>query len=102
MKCLEGIRHLVREAAVVDLAPQILASILDPEAAAMVQAHVEKQGVTFLSGQQRHALCPWGSAAAQWRDHSLRCAGHGRGRAAGNNAGHVHEAGDAARRHSHR
>ena len=29
---------LAREATVVDLAPQILASILDPEAAAMVQA----------------------------------------------------------------
>lgn len=58
MKCLEGIRHLVREAAVVDLAPQILASILDPEAAAMVQAHVEKQGVTFYLGNSVTRYAP--------------------------------------------
>ena len=58
MKCLEGIRHLVREATVVDLAPQILASILDPEAAAMVQAHVEKQGVTFYLGNSVTRYAP--------------------------------------------
>ena len=58
MKCLEGIRHLVREATVVDLAPHILASILDPEAAAMVQAHVEKQGVTFRLGDSVTRYAP--------------------------------------------
>ena len=58
MKCLEGIRHKVREVTVVDLAPQILASILDAEAAAMVQAHVEQQGVAFRLGDSVARYAP--------------------------------------------
>ena len=50
LKCLEGIRHLCGDVTVVDLAPQILPSILDAEAAAMVQKHIEKQGVSFVLG----------------------------------------------------
>lgn len=58
MKCLEGIRHKVRGVTVVDLAPQILASILDAEAAAMVQAHVEQQGVAFRLGDSVARYAP--------------------------------------------
>ena len=50
LKCLEGIRHLCDRITVVDLADQILPSILDREAAAMVQAHIEKERVDFILG----------------------------------------------------
>lgn len=50
MKCAEGIAHRVKALTVVDLAPQILPSILTPAAAAMVQRHVEKEGVSFILG----------------------------------------------------
>ena len=50
LKCLEGIRHLCASVTVCDLAEQILPSILDREAAALVQRHIERQDVTFLLG----------------------------------------------------
>ncbi len=50
MKCLEGIRDHVASVTVCDLAKQVLPSILDEEAADMVQKHCEKQDVTFLLG----------------------------------------------------
>lgn len=50
LKCAEGIRRLVRSIAVVDLADRILPSILDAEGAAMVQRHIEAQGVSFTLG----------------------------------------------------
>lgn len=50
LKCLEGIRHLCETVTVADLANQILPSILDEEAAAMVQKHLGAQRVEFLLG----------------------------------------------------
>ena len=50
MKCLEGIRDRVASVTVCDLAKQVLPSILDAEAAQMVQKHCETQDVTFLLG----------------------------------------------------
>lgn len=50
LKCLEGIRHLCDKVTVVDLAPQILPSILDAEAAKMVQKHIEQENVQFILG----------------------------------------------------
>lgn len=50
MKCLEGIRDRVASVTVCDLAKQVLPSILDAEAAQMVQKHCEAQDVTFLLG----------------------------------------------------
>ncbi len=50
MKCLEGIRDRVASVTVCDLAKQVLPSILDAEAAQMVQKHCEAQDVTFLRG----------------------------------------------------
>ena len=50
LKCLEGIRARCGSVTVADLAEQILPSILDGEAAAMVQKHLEAQGAAFLLG----------------------------------------------------
>lgn len=50
LKCLEGIKGRCALVAVADLAEQILPSILDSEAASMVQKHLEAQGVSFLLG----------------------------------------------------
>jgi NAD(P)H-nitrite reductase large subunit len=50
LKCAEGIAHRVAALTVIDLAPQILNSILDGEAAARVQMHIEREGVKFLLG----------------------------------------------------
>lgn len=50
LKCAEGILNRVKEITVVDLAPRILPSILDEAGSAMVQKHIEKQGVTFKLG----------------------------------------------------
>ncbi|MDR0464407.1 MAG: FAD-dependent oxidoreductase [Treponema sp.] len=48
LKCAEGIIKRVSKITVVDLAPRILSSILDEEGAAIVQNHIEKQGLDFL------------------------------------------------------
>ena len=51
LKCLEGIAARVGEVAVVDRAPQILPSVLDADAAARMQAHIENaSGAKFLLG----------------------------------------------------
>lgn len=50
LKCAEGILHRVGSLQVVDLADRILPSILDAEAAALVQKHLEDQGITFELG----------------------------------------------------
>lgn len=51
LKCAEGIIDRVSHITVLDLAPRILSSILDDEAAKMVQSHLESKGIEFvLSG----------------------------------------------------
>ncbi|MDR2670589.1 MAG: FAD-dependent oxidoreductase [Oscillospiraceae bacterium] len=48
LKCAEGLSGRAGSLTVVDLAPQILPSVLDERAAALVQAHIERQGVRLL------------------------------------------------------
>lgn len=48
LKCAEGIAGRAASVTVVDLAPQILNSILDAEGASRVQAHLEKYGIHFI------------------------------------------------------
>ena len=48
LKCAEGIAERVGGITVVDLADHILPSILDHEAASLVQRHIETQGVRFI------------------------------------------------------
>ena len=50
LKCAEGIRDSVGSITVCDLAPRVLSSILDEESAALVQTHLEKNGIQFLLG----------------------------------------------------
>jgi NAD(P)H-nitrite reductase len=50
LKCAEGIRDRAGSITVVDLADRILPSILDPKGSAMVQKHIESQGIGFLLG----------------------------------------------------
>jgi len=47
LKCAEGIAKRVSKITVADLAPRILSSILDEDGAALVQAHIEKEGIEF-------------------------------------------------------
>lgn len=47
LKCAEGLSGRVRSITVVDLAPRILASILDEQGSAMVQEHLQNEGLTF-------------------------------------------------------
>ncbi len=48
LKCAEGLRPLVKEITVCDLADRVLSSILDSDCAARMQAHLEQNGVRFL------------------------------------------------------
>ena len=48
LKCAEGILTKVKTITVIDLAPHVLASILDSEGAALVQKHFEEKGVKFI------------------------------------------------------
>lgn len=48
LKCAEGIKDRVQSVTVADIAPRVLSSILDDEAAAKVQKHLEKNGITFM------------------------------------------------------
>lgn len=50
LKCAEGILRKVKSITVVDLANRILPSILDEQGSAMVQKHMEKEGVNFSLG----------------------------------------------------
>lgn len=48
LKCAEGIKNLVKEITVCDLADRILSSILDAECAGIMQKHLEENGIKFL------------------------------------------------------
>ena len=48
LKCAEGIKDLVKEITVCDLADRILSSILDAECAGIMQKHLEENGIKFL------------------------------------------------------
>ncbi len=50
LKCAEGILKRVSSVTVCDLATRVLSSILDDECAAMVQKHLEQNGIRFLLG----------------------------------------------------
>ena len=50
LKCAEGIANKVQNITVLDLAPRILSSILDDAGAALVQAHLERKGLSFCLG----------------------------------------------------
>lgn len=47
LKCAEGLFGQVRSITVVDLAPRILASILDEKGSAQVQEHLQQKGLIF-------------------------------------------------------
>lgn len=47
LKCAEGIADKVGSITVVDMANRILPSILDEEASALMQSHIESHGITF-------------------------------------------------------
>lgn len=50
LKCAEGLSKRVKSITVCDLSPKILSSILDDEAAALVQGFMEKNGIDFMTG----------------------------------------------------
>ena len=50
LKCAEGIKDRVGSVAVCDLADRVLSSILDPDCAAVMQKHLEKNGISFMLG----------------------------------------------------
>ena len=50
LKCAEGIRDRVGKTTVCDLADRVLSSILDDDCAAVVQKHLEENGIEFLLG----------------------------------------------------
>jgi len=50
LKCAEGIARRVGSITVCDLADRVLSSILDAECAAVVQKHLEGNGLSFLLG----------------------------------------------------
>ncbi len=50
LKCAEGIHERVRSITVCDLADRVLSSILDADCAAIVQRHLEENGIRFRLG----------------------------------------------------
>ncbi|MBQ9545067.1 MAG: NAD(P)/FAD-dependent oxidoreductase [Clostridia bacterium] len=48
LKCAEGIRDRVASITVCDLADRVLSSILDADCAAVVQKHLEENGISFM------------------------------------------------------
>ena len=50
LKCAEGIKERVGRITVCDLADRVLSSILDADCAAVVQKHLEQNGIAFLLG----------------------------------------------------
>ncbi|MCK8824772.1 NAD(P)/FAD-dependent oxidoreductase [Fuchsiella alkaliacetigena] len=48
LKAAEALRQLGVEVTVIELANQVLSAILDEEAAALVQQHLEEQGIEFI------------------------------------------------------
>lgn len=57
LKCAEGLRDRVAEITVCDLADRVLSSILDRECAAMMQKHLEDNGIRFLLGDSASGFC---------------------------------------------
>ncbi len=52
LKCAEGLRDRAGEITVCDLADRVLSSILDAECAAVMQAHLEENGIRFVLGDR--------------------------------------------------
>lgn len=50
LKCAEGLKDRVASITVCDLADRVLSSILDADCAALMQTHLEKNGIRFLLG----------------------------------------------------
>ena len=50
LKCAEGLHERVKSITVCDLAPRVLSSILDDKCAAMMQKHLEENGIAFILG----------------------------------------------------
>ena len=50
LKCAEGLHERVKRITVCDLADRVLSSILDTDCAAIVQRHLEANGIQFLLG----------------------------------------------------
>lgn len=50
LKCAEGLHGRVQSITVCDLAPRVLSSILDDKCAAMMQKHLEANGISFVLG----------------------------------------------------
>lgn len=50
LKCAEGIRDRVASITVCDLADRVLSSVLDADCAALMQKHLEDNGIRFLLG----------------------------------------------------
>lgn len=50
LKCAEGLHERVKSITVCDLADRVLSSILDTDCAAIVQRHLEANGIQFLLG----------------------------------------------------
>lgn len=50
LKCAEGLHNRVKSITVCDLAPRVLSSILDDKCAAMMQKHLEANGIDFILG----------------------------------------------------
>ncbi|MCQ2449578.1 MAG: FAD-dependent oxidoreductase [Clostridia bacterium] len=48
LKCAEGLKEITDNITVCDLSDRILSSILDVQSAAIVQSHLEQQGIRFL------------------------------------------------------
>ncbi|MCL2050530.1 MAG: FAD-dependent oxidoreductase [Lachnospiraceae bacterium] len=48
LKCAEGITKKAQSVTVLDLAPQILSSILDYDSSLIVKQHLEKKGINFI------------------------------------------------------
>ena len=57
LKCAEGICGRVGSITVCDLADRVLSSILDADCAAIVQDHLEKNGISFLLGDSVDKFC---------------------------------------------
>lgn len=56
LKCAEGLHGRAKSITVCDLAPRVLSSILDDACAAMVQTHLEANGIRFLLGDTVEAF----------------------------------------------
>ena len=67
LKCAEGIAKKAGRITVVDMADHILPSILDAEAAQMVQEHIEKEGIEFVLSDSVASFSPGQAALASGR-----------------------------------